>query len=397
MSRILMTWELGGGYGHLAPLRTLAEPLKARGHTLAIAVRDTQTAGTLLEGTGIAVHQAPANLHPTRGLTLLSFPQILLNTCFNQAEELEERVHAWRRLYGEFNPELLICDHSPTALLAAQGLAFPRLPVGYGFVVPPDVTPLPSLRPWLDSDRVELARDEMRALDMVNGVLAKLGAKPLDSLSTLYRTPRQPLFTLEELDNYALMRRNADYWGPLLAGSGKQPAWPPGEGKRIFVYLRPFPTLPAFLDCLRETGQPTIIHVPGLAPELRERHAGGKLKFSDDLLDIRAVARQCELAVLHGGHGTLALMLLEGKPLLLLPLQLEMLINAQAAVKLGAALTAPQLKPAGMRMKLERLLREPDWGAAARRFAERYADLEVERVPGRFADLVEKLLASEVV
>lgn len=397
MSRILMTWELGGGYGHLAPLRTLAETLKARGHTLAIAVRDTQTAGTLLEGTGIAVHQAPANLHPARGLTLLSFPQILLNTCFNQAEELEERVRAWRRLYREFNPELLICDHSPTALLAAQGLAFPRLPVGYGFVVPPDVTPLPSLRPWLDSDPVELARDEMRALDMVNGVLAKLGAKPLDSLSTLYRTPRQPLFTLKELDNYALMRRNADYWGPLLAGSGKQPAWPPGEGKRIFVYLRPFPTLPAFLDCLRETGQPTIIHVPGLASELRERHAGGKLKFSDDLLDIRAVARQCELAVLHGGHGTLALMLLEGKPLLLLPLHLEMLINAQAAVKLGAALTAPQLKPAGMRMKLERLLREPDWGAAARRFAERYADLEVERVPGRFADLVEKLLASEVV
>lgn len=397
MSRILMTWELGGGYGHLAPLRTLAGTLKARGHTLAIAVRDTQTAGTLLEGTGIAVHQAPANLHPARGLTLLSFPQILLNTCFNQAEELEERVRAWRRLYREFNPELLICDHSPTALLAAQGLAFPRLPVGYGFVVPPDVTPLPSLRPWLDSDPVELARDEMRALDMVNGVLAKLGAKPLDSLSTLYRTPRQPLFTLKELDNYALMRRNADYWGPLLAGSGKQPAWPPGEGKRIFVYLRPFPTLPAFLDCLRETGQPTIIHVPGLASELRERHAGGKLKFSDDLLDIRAVARQCELAVLHGGHGTLALMLLEGKPLLLLPLHLEMLINAQAAVKLGAALTAPQLKPAGMRMKLERLLREPDWGAAARRFAERYADLEVERVPGRFADLVEKLLASEVV
>ena len=397
MSRILMTWELGGGYGHLAPLRTLAEPLKARGHELAIAARDTQTAATLLEGTGIAFHQAPANLHPARGLTLLSFPQILLNTCFNQVEELEERVRAWRRLYGEFKPELLVCDHSPTALLAAQGLDFPRLPVGYGFLVPPDVTPLPSLRPWLDSDPVELARAETRALDMVNGVLAKLGVEPLESLTTLYRTPYQPLFTLEELDNYASMRRNADYWGPLLAGSGKRPVWPAGEGKRIFVYLRPFPTLPAFLDCLQEMGQPTIIHVPGLAPELRERYAGGKLKFSDELLDIRAVARECELAVLHGGHGILALMLLEGKPLLLLPLHLEMLINAQAAVKLGAALSAPQLKPEGMRLKLERLLREPDWRAAACRFAERYAGLKVEQVPGRFADLVEKLLASEAV
>lgn len=393
MARILMTWELGGGYGHLAPLLALAMPLKARGHEIAFAARDLKTAAALLDGTGIAVHQAPANLETAQGLTLHSFPQILLNTCFNDPEQLHARVQAWRKLYAEFKPDLLVSDHSPTALLAARGLNFPKLPIGYGFLVPPDVTPLPSLRPWLDAVPVDLVKDEARALDMANGVLVRLGVERLKSIAKLYNAPRQPLFTFKELDNYAAERKRGEYWGPLVVSSGKRPQWPAGDGKRIFVYLRTFQTLPALLESLRAAGQPTLIHVPGLAPELRAQYAGGNLGFSEELLDIPSVARECDLAVLHGGHGTLALMLLAGKPLLLLPLHLEMLINTQAAVKLGAALAAPQLKPVGMRQKLERLLQEPAWGEAARRFAERYAKSEVERIPDNFAALSEKLIA----
>lgn len=388
-----MAWELGAGYGHLAPLRTLAEALKARGHRVAIAARDMRTATTFFAGTDIAVHEAPANRNAGGRLELLSFPQILLNTCFNDAQDLEARVRAWRELYDDLKPQLLICDHSPTALLAAQGLDLPRLPIGYGFVVPPDVTPLPGLRPWLDVDPAVLVRDEARALDLANQALTKLGAAPLGTLSALYRVPKQPLFTLEELDNYAATRRHAEYWGPLLAGSGKPPVWPAGSGKRIFVYIRPFPTLPALLDSLREAGQPTILHIPRIPPELRARYDGGNLQFSDGLLDIQAVARDCALAILQGGHGTLALMLLAGKPLLLLPLHLEMLLNAEAAVKLGAALSAPLLKPEGMRQKLERLLGEPGYQTAARRFAERHAGLELQRIPERFAVLAESLIA----
>src|SRR5690242_8008310 len=120
MSRILMTWELGAGYGHLAPLLALAKPLKAKGHEIAFAARDLKTAATLLGGTGIAVHQAPANLEPAPGLALHSFPQILLNTCFDDPEKLHARVQAWRKLYTDFKPDLLVSDHSPTALLAAR-------------------------------------------------------------------------------------------------------------------------------------------------------------------------------------------------------------------------------------------------------------------------------------
>ena len=394
MARILMTWELGGGYGHMAPLIALAAPLEAVGHEIAFAVRNPAVGESLCRGTGIRVHQAPANLDVAGGLVLHSFAQILLHTCFNSADQTLQRVRAWRGLYDEIQPDLVLCDHSPTALVAARSTGLKSLPIGYGFVMPPDMSPLPNLRPWDNADAAELARDESRVLDIVNATLKALGAPPLDYLAQLYAGGVQTLFTCKEFDNYAAERRSAEYLGPLCLSGGKPPRWPQGEGKRIFAYLRPFKTQPALLDALRESGQPTLIHAPGTAPELLQRYAGGKLQFTTDLLDVTPVARECDLAILHGGHGMLALMLLSGKPLLILPLYLEMLINASSALKLGAGLTAPQLRPEDMRQKLRRLLEEPGFGEAARRFAERYTDLDVKEVPFNFLPRIERMLAA---
>ena len=72
------------------------------------------------------------------------------------------------------------------------------------------------------------------------------------------------------------------------------------------------------------------------------------------------------------GHGTTAAMLLAGKPVLLLPQHLEMLHIARSVEKAGAGLSAPTLKPAGIRGKLARLLQEPGFGERARAIAARY-------------------------
>jgi UDP:flavonoid glycosyltransferase YjiC (YdhE family) len=63
---------------------------------------------------------------------------------------------------------------------------------------------------------------------------------------------------------------------------------------------------------------------------------------------------------------------LAGKPLLLLPLNIEQRMLSTRVVESGAGLAAPG-------------------------FAERYAGLAVEHIPERFAVLVEKLLASEAL
>ncbi|HEV2213474.1 MAG TPA: hypothetical protein VGS99_09015 [Gammaproteobacteria bacterium] len=394
MARILMSWELGAGYGHMAPLISLALPLKAAGHDVTFAVREPATARALLGNHDIPVLEAPANRQVPGNVVLHSYPQILLHTCFNRTEDVMARAAAWREIFARTGAELLISEYSPTAMLAARGSGLKCLATGYGFVVPPDFSPLPNLRPWEDLDTAILARDEVRALDVSNAVLRGLKAPVLDYLGQLYPADSIALCTCRELDNYAGFRGTAEYLGPLLLRGGSQPEWPTGQGQRIFAYLKPFATQTALLDALRDSGQPTLIHAPGLAPELLARYACDKLGFTTALLDIDAVARDCDLAILHGGHGILARVLMAGKPLLLLPLQLEMLINASAVLKLEAGLAAPQLRPAGMRQKLQRLLEEPAFALAAQRFAERYTALDVEGLPLHFLQRVERLLAA---
>lgn len=395
MARILMTWEMGAGYGHIAPLLALAKPLVAAGHDVTFAVRDPATAEFLLRGAGFPILQAPANMNIADGLVLHSFAQILLHTSFNHVEEVINRARIWRTLFATVKPDLLICDHSPGALLAARGTGLKCAAVGYGFTLPPDVHPLPNLRPWNDTDAVAVARDESRVLGIANAALGVLGAPALDYVAQLYGSNGQALFTCKELDSYAAERQSAEYLGPLLyMGGGKRPKWPPGVGQRVFAYIRPFEAQATLLEALRQSGQPTLIHAPHIAPILLERYAGSNLLFSAEPLDIAAVARECDLAILHGGHGILALMLLAGKPLLVLPLHLEMLLNANCMLKLGAGLVVPQLRPEGIRHKLALLLEEPTFGDAARRFAERYAGLDVEKVAAGFVPRIAQMLAA---
>src|SRR5690349_5708824 len=113
MARILMAWELGGGYGHLAPLLSLARPLQAEGHTLMLAARDLSAAEVVLGGSGVPDCPAPANCFPRLGIHLHIFEQILLHTASNHGDELRARARAWRALYGLLEPDILVCAHSP--------------------------------------------------------------------------------------------------------------------------------------------------------------------------------------------------------------------------------------------------------------------------------------------
>lgn len=391
MGRILMTWELGAGRGHLAPMLSLATRLRDVGHHVELVVRDPVDAKPFLETIGLRFHAAPIPPPPGNVPALSSYPQILKQLGFADADMLHARVRAWQGLFEVAQPELLVCDHSPTALLAARTQALKAIVTGTGFFVPPDISPLPDLRPWLAADPQHIAQDEAEVLAAVNNVLDRFASPGLGRLSQLFAVNAQALFTLRELDNYSVYRQ-ADYRGPVPANPGAMPEWPPGEGRRIFAYLRRFDTLPALLTSLREAGQPTLIYMPQQPQDIVARFEGGNLHFSAEPLDMATVTQQCDLAVLHAGHGITAALLLAGKPMLLLPLHLEMQLTAQAVASLGAGLMAPERKAAGMRQKLARLLEDPAFGVAAQVFAERYADLDVKAIPSRFATLVEHVL-----
>ena len=71
MAHFFLCWELGGGLGHAGRLKSIALPLRARGHQVSFVLRDLVLTRRLLADPqlgGMATLQAPVWLHRTAGL-----------------------------------------------------------------------------------------------------------------------------------------------------------------------------------------------------------------------------------------------------------------------------------------------------------------------------------------
>lgn len=391
MKRILLCWELGQGLGHLGPLALLGEALEQTGCEVAFAVRDTELAEAVLGKHGRRWFQAPLP-RGTGGPPTISYSDMLLRTGFHDVDALCGRLRAWRELLDLHRPERIVAEHAPTALLAARVAGMPATAVGNGFTLPPPHSPLPALRHLEPVAAERLHRLDEVVLTNCNRALKTLGGAPLQYPGELFADPAATLFTLPDLDHYP-PRAEESYFGPLppLPG-GASPAWPAGTGKRVFAYLRPFAGLESFLDALAGSGCRVLAHLPGQdAGALTNRYRGRSMHFSPFPLDLAALAGECDLAVTHGGLSGLTTLLLAGVPQLVLPLHREMQITGRNVEALGAGLSAPQLRPAGMAHKLRRLLDEPGFAAAAADFARRHARLRPAQTPARFADRLARL------
>jgi len=391
MSRILLTWEMGGGYGHLVRLRAIAEPLLKKGHEVSIALHDPQLAPRYLDDLDLRWLPAPSfTPRPGKPLALKSFPEILLMQGFGDAESLYSRLRCWQGLYDSLDPELVIYDHSATAMLAFRGRPAKQFALGTGFFNPPRVSPYPLIRPWLKVETAQLERMEARVLDIANQAAKRAGATTMAQLHELFDIDGTALLTYPEIDHYE-DRGDADYWGIPPNPKGEAVAWPAGDGPKIFGYLKPFKTLPALLGQLKARGAPCVIHLPKVPPKLAESLEGSCVRVTDKPVDIEQAAAEADVCICNGGHGTVATMLLAGKPMLILPQHLEQLIMAKRLSTIGACTVAPKLKERGMQAGLSALIEDPKFKAAAETFASAHkrntAASFSKRVLGLAADL----------
>jgi hypothetical protein len=392
---ILIAWELGAGLGHLMRAIPLVRRFCERGHDVSLAVRDLSRMPRSFEGLDVAYYQAPIKTTRTGKAvrTPRTLAHILHNSGYAVYDELRGRAEAWRSLYDLVRPDLILCDHSPTALLAAAGTGAAVATTGTGFCCPPDLYPLPDFRPWLPDASVQLRTDEDAVLRNVNRVLESWNVPELERLGQLYsRVDECFLATFRELDHYP-MRPNGRYWGAWPNAGGHYPRWPQrGKGKRVFVYLHRFKALPDLLRLLNELQLPTLAYCDPLDPETRQNFASETLHFVDQRLDLSEVGRQCDFAILNAGHGTTVSMLLAGKPILQIPNQLEQTLTGLATVRLGAGLSAEPTEPARIARSLTNLVTSDKFAQGAERFAARYAGFDPERQIDRLVARVNQLL-----
>ncbi len=256
---------------------------------------------------------------------------------FGNEKILAPMFAAWTEIIDKYKPDLLIADYAPFALLASHGLGFRRVNIGLPFYCPPDVFPLPRWgNPEQMKDATHLLETERQITDQVNRLLAQHNRPQLKQMASLFnQVDGIFLATYPELDPYGA-RSGIRYWGHWNVSTGLDVKWPEGRGAKIFAYLKPFPGLEELLRQFKESDCPTIAVSHQISPELQERYKAPTMLFENRPLNMSAIAAGCDLAIFHAGHGTIASMLLAGKPCLLFPKYIEQSLNAQAVLKLGA-------------------------------------------------------------
>ena len=220
-----------------------------------------------------------------------TFADILYNVGFGDPAELAVLVDAWGTLIDFVAPDLIVFDHSPTALLAARGSKACRVVLGNSFSSPPDCSPFPDLQPWLPSDPRTLYRTEEVVLENVNRVLRRRGQGTLERLGQLYgQVDEVVLTTLAEFDHYP-NRVHPHYRGPWMPEGGELPAWPGGSGEKVFAYLKVFPVLPQLLGLLAQAACACVVHIEGITAGFERQHAARTLHFQNNRLDLRLRGR----------------------------------------------------------------------------------------------------------
>jgi hypothetical protein len=396
VASVLFVWELGAGLGHIMRLAPLANHVLAQEHRVFAALREIRGAhGAFDPGVRLlpAPHGAGAAVTPP---PTDCFADILRDVTFGDERTLATHVAAWRTIYELVRPDLIVFDHSPTALLAARGFAARRVVTGTGFTVPCDLYPLPSLRPWREVSESHLRAQEDQVLRAANRILETVNEPALQRLGQLYSESDDTLLTtFAELDPYSGPRpKSTEYLGMVGSSGGGAPQWPVGAGKKVFAYLRPFPALGDVLRFLNERHVPTIAYIEGVAGPWAERFASATLRLEEERLDVSVVGRECDLAILNGNGGTTAAMLLAGRPSLQIPINLEHALNARAVERMGAGLSVGTRDGGAIVKKLEALIDSDNFRRGARGFAERYASFDAARLRERMCERIDAVLAA---
>ncbi len=321
MSRILLAGELGTNYGHLLPLAAVAERLRAAGHEILFAVRDLGSAVEVLGARGFTFAQAPL-FHRKLRTSAQPVNHAEMLALVGYADEAAARglVSGWIALLRMFRAEAIAANHAPGALLAGHILGLPLAQIGTGFEIPPLVAPLPSIRPWEPIPEERLRKPEHQMLRRINRLLRPFGAREFDMLADWFRTEARILTTLPEVDPFG-PRLDESYVGGIYEHeSGDAPAWPEGEGSRIFAYLRnEVPGARGILEALSRAAARTICVIPGVPAAAIRKFSSDRLRIVAQPVQLRSALAHADLGVIYGGHGVVCAALAAGVPLLVAP------------------------------------------------------------------------------
>lgn len=385
----MMSWELGSGMGHTGRLRPIVEHLQSRGASVhCLAIRDQDAAKHL----PCPVEEAPWLKPPKREGTFWGghLADTLAALGWSDPAHLHKAVGRWRVVLEKKQPNLLVMDSSPTAMLASLGLPMKRIWLANHWSTPPREHPLPDLQARFTDQTRPTPDTEPVVVNAINTCLEAQGQPTIQYLYELFdRADKSPMLSIPEIDPHG-PRPNTKYLGVWGSQPGSAPPWsacshgPNTPG--IFAYLKPFPQRAATLKLLSETGLPVQVFAP--LPDDSEKAAAHSESTQLYTSPIDWLAKQATTAFVlcHGGAGMTGRALQLGLPVLALPTSLEQTAVTMQASQTGACIGADIQNISSIGSALEQMFSDEKVFEAAEALGKKYEHYDPEKAAIKFAD-----------
>lgn len=314
-----------------------------------------------------------------------SFADILLTLGFHDPQEVARLVRAWMEIFDAIQPQSVVLDFAPAAQLAAHLVGMRAYQLTNGFDAPREPCPPFGLRGNTpEQQRVHAAR-----LGLLSSVLQAVGQGCVGRrdvcAASFFAWPEKAFDTIPELDIHG--PRASRFWlGPL--GEAQQVTevpWPHAKsgGKRVFAYVRNAPGITELFDELSAARVNSLCVWPDVSDSHLQRYAHADICITRNPAPLDRVLAQADAVVSNGSANVICKSLLAGKPLLLLPIDMEKHLAARAVVAMGAGAIWGVASPgAGA---LRNFLESAALQDGARRLAARYRGHDFESAKATFA------------
>jgi len=381
MATVLFAWELGGNLGHFTMLLPIARELRRLGYRVVFTLGDLAVLAYCEDDFDFPVLQSPRWLPRPLGMgDALAFSDVLPGAGYFSEAGLDVLVTAWQQLFALAQADLVVCEHAPTAMLAAHIGHYRAMCIGTGFVCPPVQVDLPRFATLSKPQQIQLTARERKMLSVCNTVLTGYDKKPFLSLAELYKDIPALLCTYPELDHYVHRPSTCPtvrYLGPIyddvVANDGE---WPQKYEKNILVYLNNFVYWERQIAALSQVKANILIVALGLSPNDALEQQPDHIKLIVAPIALQPMLALANLVICHGGHGTVAAALLAGKPALIWPTQKEQGLMALRIKSqgLGNYSDVSRMTTEAITAQIESLLEEPAAHQAAQAFAKKYSN-----------------------
>ena len=369
--RIVYICELGSGYEQLLRLQDVVKECNAVGHEITVILRDLVSAGSLINKLSAIAFQAPIFLPRLRlNRQLVCLADTLQLSGYEHINTLLPLVKAWQALLALLQADVVIFDHAPTALLAASNLNCRRLIVGTAFSIPVAGHKLADWQPM--QSRAELIQEqEHNVLKVINQLQRKLELPVTATISELYRCNRVVIDSFPQLDVYRELRTNVDYYTSVTTFMPPVFAFRQTEKPRIVCLLDlAFKKFTPLVEALRASGCEILLVLPGADPATLEPYQAVSFQATTMMPDLELIIKEADIFIGHGNMGSITPCLRLGKPVMVLPMQLEQLYVGLGLQTLGVArVVTDQENASDYQKALTGVLGNIKLRAAARNFA----------------------------